>query len=107
MNHLDDKSIIIITTICQVISLRLFAENYFFLSKVNITVYVSNGLAKSQLLFMFSAMANTRLKDYKEHYDILKNVTTKWLRKNAYSEVNLTKLFDGLSVLKTEIKMES
>lgn len=56
---------------------------------------------------MFSAMANTRLKDYKEHYDILKNVTTKWLRKNAYSEVNLTKLFDGLSVLKTEIKLES
>ncbi|VDI33871.1 DNA polymerase alpha subunit A [Mytilus galloprovincialis] len=63
--------------------------------------------AKMKLSDKEQSMANTRLKDYKEHYDILKNVTTKWLRKNAYSEVNLTKLFDGLSVLKTEIKLES
>ncbi|XP_052105058.1 DNA polymerase alpha catalytic subunit-like [Mytilus californianus] len=63
--------------------------------------------AKMKLSDKEQSMANTRLKDYKEHYDILKNVTTKWLRKNAYSEVNLTKLFDGLSVLKTDIKMES
>lgn len=55
----------------------------------------------------FSAIANVKLKDYKEQYDILKNVTSRWLRKNAYSEVNLTKLFDGLSVLKTNVKTES
>ena len=56
--------------------------------------------------FFFPAIATVKLKDYKEQYDILKNVTSRWLRKNAYSEVNLTKLFDGLSVLKTNVKTE-
>ena len=33
-------------------------------------------------------------------YVTLKRVVDRWLRKNAYSEVNLDKLFEGLFTLK-------
>ncbi|XP_067669020.1 DNA polymerase alpha catalytic subunit-like [Haliotis asinina] len=37
---------------------------------------------------------------YKSSYKTLKDTVGSWLRSNAYAEVNLTKLFDGLFVLK-------
>ncbi|XP_041358143.1 DNA polymerase alpha catalytic subunit-like [Gigantopelta aegis] len=44
--------------------------------------------------------AKTILAGYEEAYRQLKNTVGRWLRRSAYSEVNLTKLFDGLFQLR-------
>ena len=61
---------------------------------------------KKSLIFIVSIIAekaSSILKespDLRKAYSQLKNVADKWLKHSAYSDVNLTKLFEGLSTLR-------